>query len=236
MTHEKVDLFGVSELYIVASPIGNLGDITIRAIETLKRVDIIACEDTRHSRKLFNVHGIKKQLISCNAHREEESALGIIKQLDGGRSVAYLSDAGTPGISDPGALLVEMVRNAGHKVSPIPGVSAASTLISVCGLRGKGFYFEGFLSPKKGRRRKRLQQLVDLGSPFVLYESPFRIVKLMEDLADICPNRPIVVGREMTKIYEEFLHGTCSTVLQELSQRQKILGEFSLLVSGEKKR
>ena len=225
----------MSEFYIVASPIGNLDDITLRAIETLKSVDVVACEDTRHSRKLLTVHGIRKPLVSCNAYSEESSARSIILHLDEGKNVAYVSDAGTPGISDPGAVLVELIRNAGHRILPIPGVSAVTTLLSVCGLRGKGFYFEGFLSPKKGRRRKRLRQLVDIEVPFLLYESPFRMIKLMEDLADICPNSSIVVGREMTKVHEEFLHGTCSSILVELRQREKILGEFSLLVAGKKK-
>lgn len=225
----------MSVLYIVASPIGNLEDITLRAIDTLKQADVVACEDTRHSRKLLTTYGIKKPLVSCNAYSEKASARNIMSHLMRGESVAYLSDAGTPGISDPGASLVQIVRDNGYRILPIPGVSAATALLSVCGVRGKGYVFEGFLSPKKGRRRKRLQQLVNFEMPFVLYESPFRVIKLMGDLADICPNRPIVIGREMTKIHEEILDGTCSSVLQEISQRQKILGEFTLLVAGKKK-
>ncbi len=222
-------------LYIVATPIGNLKDITLRALEILRDVDVIACEDTRHTLKLLNTYEIKKPLMSCNAKAESQAAAKIVALLDDGKDVAYASDAGTPAISDPGSLLVSEARNAGFLVLPVPGPSASAALSSVAGIRGKGFFFEGFLSPKKGRRRKRIEELAAREEPFLLYESPFRIVKLMEDLADICPERPVLIGREMTKVYEEYIDGDCKSVFEELKERAKILGEFSLLVGGKKK-
>ena len=168
----------MSTLFVTATPIGNLEDITLRAINTLKKVDVIACEDTRHTQIMLNHLEITgKRLIACHAHNEEESAKGIVKLLDSGLDVAYVSDAGTPGISDPGSRLVREVRNSGHNVVPIPGVSASSTLISVAALNGKTFTFEGFLSPKSGRRKNRLTELLNRNEAFIIYESPFRIVK-----------------------------------------------------------
>ncbi|MBT3273590.1 MAG: 16S rRNA (cytidine(1402)-2'-O)-methyltransferase [Spirochaetales bacterium] len=222
-------------LFIVATPIGNLKDITLRALEVFREVDVIACEDTRHTLKLLNSHEIKKPLMSCNANAEGRSAAKIIGLLNEGKSVAFASDAGTPALSDPGSLLVNEARNAGFAVLPIPGPSASAALFSVAGMRGKGFFFEGFLSPKKGRRRKRIEELVSRKEPFLLYESPFRIVKLMDDLADICPERPVLIGREMTKVYEEYIDGDCKTVFEMLKEREKILGEISLLVGAKKK-
>ena len=144
---------GVSTLYIVGTPIGNLGDITYRALETFKTVDVIACEDTRHTLQLLTHFEIRKPLVSCRARNEEVAAQKIVRLLDEGQTVAYASDAGTPGISDPGAVLVDAAREAGHKVVPIPGASAFVSLVSVAGTGGKTLIFEGFLSPKPGRRR-----------------------------------------------------------------------------------
>ena len=225
----------VSTLYIVSTPIGNLEDLTLRALETFRRVDVIACEDTRHTMKLLNHHGIHKKLVSCHAHAEEAASGRIIALLNEGKEVAYASDAGTPGLSDPGSILVRLVRDGGHQVVPIPGPSAVTTLTSVAGIRGKGFYFEGFLSPKRGRRRKRIEELAAMEESFLLFESPFRFIKLMADLADICPERPIIVGREMTKIHEEYLEGSCKSVYETLLDRDNIKGEICLLVAGKKK-
>ena len=169
----------MSTLYIAATPIGNLGDITVRVLETFKTVDVIAAEDTRHTLQLLTHFEIRKPLISCRAQNEEEASKKIIGLLDEGKSVAFASDAGTPGISDPGAVLVKRVREAGHTVVPLPGASAFATLISVAGPGGKTIVFEGFLSPKPGRRRSRLRELLATGWAFVLYESPYRIVKLL---------------------------------------------------------
>ena len=225
----------MNTLYVVATPIGNLEDITIHAIKVLQSVDTIACEDTRHTLKLLNAHGISKRLISCHSRTEKPAAERIVSLLNKGEDVAYVSDAGTPGMSDPGSVLVNEVRSEGHAVVPVPGPSAASTLISVAGIRGKGYFFEGFLSPKKGRRRSRLNELVAREEPFLLFESPHRIVKLLEDLADICSDRPICIGREMTKFHEEYIDGTCQSALQKLKEQDTVRGEFSLLVGGKKK-
>ncbi len=224
----------MSTLYIVGTPIGNLGDITYRAVETFKNVDVIAAEDTRHTLQLLNHLEIKKPLISCRSQNESVAAQKIIKLLDEGQSVAYASDAGTPGISDPGAVLATLVRGAGHTVVPIPGPSAFATLVSVAGAGGKTLIFEGFLSPKPGRRRSRLRELLATGDAVVLYESPFRIVKLLTDIADIDKGRRVVVGRELTKLHEEIVEGTAEEMKQNFAERSKILGEFAIFISGNK--
>ena len=224
----------MSELFIVATPIGNLGDITYRAIETLKSVDYVAAEDTRHTLQLLNHFEIKKPLISCRAQNEAEVSKKIIALMEEGKSIAFASDAGTPGISDPGAVLVSEVRKAGFTVVPIPGASAFATLVSVAGTGGKTIIFEGFLSPKPGRRKNRVKELLLTGSAFVLYESPFRIVKLLNDIADIDSNRRVVVGRELTKLHEEIVDGTAKEVYENFASRTKILGEFAIFISGNK--
>ena len=224
----------MSELFIVATPIGNLGDITYRAIETLKSVDYVAAEDTRHTLQLLNHFEIKKPMISCRAQNEAEVSKKIIALLEEGKSIAFASDAGTPGISDPGAVLVSEVRKAGFNVVPIPGASAFATLVSVAGTGGKTIIFEGFLSPKPGRRKNRVKELLLTGAAFVLYESPFRIVKLLNDIADIDSNRRVVVGRELTKLHEEIVDGTAKEVYENFASRTKILGEFAIFVSGNK--
>ncbi len=224
----------MSTLYIVGTPIGNLGDITFRSVETFKSVDVVAAEDTRHTLQLLNHLEIKKPLISCRSQNEEFASEKIIKLLDDGQSVAYASDAGTPGISDPGAILAGLARKAGHNVVPVPGPSAFATLVSVAGAGGKTLVFEGFLSPKPGRRRSRLRELLATGDAVVLYESPFRIVKLLTDIADIENDRRIVVGRELTKLHEEILEGTAAEMRDEFASRSKILGEFAVFISGNK--
>ena len=224
----------MSTLYIVGTPIGNLGDITFRAVETFKSVDVVAAEDTRHTLQLLNHLEIKKPLISCRSQNEEFASEKIIRLLDEGQTVAYASDAGTPGISDPGAILAGLARKAGHNVVPIPGPSAFATLVSVAGAGGKTLIFEGFLSPKPGRRRSRLKELLATGDAVVLYESPFRILKLLTDIADIESERRVVVGRELTKLHEEILEGTAAEMRDEFASRSKILGEFAVFISGNK--
>lgn len=224
----------MSTLYIVGTPIGNLGDITFRAVETFKSVDVVAAEDTRHTLQLLNHLEIKKPLISCRAQNEEFASEKIIKLLDEGQTIAYASDAGTPGISDPGAVLAGLARKAGHTVVPIPGPSAFATLVSVAGAGGKTLIFEGFLSPKPGRRRTRLRELLATGDAIILYESPFRIVKLLTDIADIESTRRVVVGRELTKLHEEIIEGTAAEMRDEFAGRSKILGEFAVFISGNK--
>lgn len=209
-----------------------MGDITFRALETLKNVDVVAAEDTRHTLELLTHFEIRKPMISCRAQNEDSAAEKIIALLREGKNVAYASDAGMPGISDPGAILAKKVRDAGFVVMPIPGPSAFATLVSVAGPGGKTLIFEGFLSPNPGKRRKRLRELLEMKKAFVLYESPFRIVKLLSDIADIEAERRIVVGRELTKIHEEIVDGTAVKVRDEYAQRQSVKGEIAVFVAG----
>lgn len=224
----------MSELYIVGTPIGNLGDITFRALETFKSVDVIAAEDTRHTLELLTHFEIRKPLVSCRAQNEGFASEKIIQMLDKGQKVAYASDAGTPGISDPGAVLAEKARSAGHRVIPIPGPSAFATLASVAGSGGKTLVFEGFLSPKPGRRRSRLRELMGTPAACIVYESPFRVVKLLADIAEIDGERRIVVGRELTKLHEEINDGTAREIYEDYLSRSKVLGEFAVFISGNK--
>jgi 16S rRNA (cytidine1402-2'-O)-methyltransferase len=221
-------------LYIIGTPIGNLGDLTFRAAEVLKTVEVVACEDTRRTLKLLNHLGIRVRLISCRAQNEGFAAEKVIAALNEGFAVAYASDAGTPGLSDPGAVLVRLAVEAGHEAIPIPGPSAFASLVSIAGGRDKSVLFEGFLSPKAGRRRSRLRELLALESAFVLYESPFRILKLLEDLAEFDNERYICVGREMTKVHEEYLRGSAGEIRADLAKKPEQLGEFSVFVSGKK--
>ncbi|WP_319559534.1 16S rRNA (cytidine(1402)-2'-O)-methyltransferase [Marispirochaeta sp.] len=219
-------------LYIVATPIGNLGDITFRAVDILKKAELVACEDTRQTVKLLNAYGIHKRLVSCRAGNEAKAAQGLLDILSGGADVAYTSDAGTPGLSDPGAVLSNLVRAAGYPVVPLPGASAFASLISVAGFGGRTVTFDGFLSPKEGRRKRRLSELLKREENFLLYESPFRILKLLKNLAELAPGRRICLGREMTKLHEEFLRGYPGELLTELGERSSIKGEFAIMIEG----
>jgi len=223
----------MSTLFVVATPIGNIEDITLRAIRILGEVSVIAAEDTRKTRILLDRYNIDfRRLVSCRARNEKASARGIVKLLSQGSNVAYVSDAGTPAVSDPGARLVGLVRAEGFDVVPIPGASAVTTLLSVAGMAGKGFLFEGFLSPKANRRRNRLQKLLESGMMFVVYESPSRIVKLCETLEELCPKRNIFLGKELTKKFEECILGRADEVLSKLNAMDKIRGEFTVLVGN----
>lgn len=199
-------------LYVVATPIGNLGDITYRAVEILRQCHVLACEDTRHSRKLLSHLGISRPLISCHGHNADSCLPRILNVLRDGHDVAYLSDAGTPGISDPGSSLVRGVRAEGFTVVPVPGASAVTALVSVSGFPGRGWYFEGFLPPKGQKRRTRLTELLQGSDSVVLYESPHRIQRLLEDLATVAPGCRMVVGRELTKIHEQIVAGTVEEI------------------------
>ncbi|UTD06390.1 16S rRNA (cytidine(1402)-2'-O)-methyltransferase [Treponema denticola] len=218
---------------MVATPIGNLKDISFRALETFQEADFIACEDTRHTLGLLTHYEISKPLISCRAVNEASASEKIVKLLDEGKKVAYASDAGTPAISDPGSILVRMAREAGHTIIPIPGASAFGAIMSIAGTYDKTVVFEGFLSPKAGKRKRRLQELFDFGAGFVLYESPYRIVKLLADIAEIDSNRELIVGRELTKLHEEIIKGPAAEVLQNFEKRPSIKGEFSVFVTGK---
>ncbi len=223
-------------LYIVATPIGNLMDITLRALEVLKSVDIIACEDTRHTLKLLNAYEIRKPLVSCNAHKERKGDITVIPHLLQGKDVAYVTDAGTPGLSDPGSIVVSRVREQGFPVVPIPGPSALSALVSVFGHAHKNVFFEGFLPRKGGKRKKRLEELIREEDAIFLFESPFRVLKLLADITSINPEIHVLMGREMTKKHEEYLEGSAQEIFDHLEKKTKIQGEFSFLVSGKKKR
>jgi 16S rRNA (cytidine1402-2'-O)-methyltransferase len=225
----------MSTLYIVATPIGNLEDITRRALRVLSEVDWVACEDTRQTMKLLAHYGIRARLTafhSYNLKRETPRLLGL---LAAGQSVALVTDGGTPGISDPGSYLVALARERGIAVSPVPGPSALSAILSVAGFAGTAVSFAGFLSPKAGRRRRELGELLERPGGLVLYESPHRILKLLEDLAELAPQRRCLLGREMTKLHEEFLEAGAGELLTELSGRPKLLGEFTLFVRPDKK-
>jgi len=226
----------VATLYIIGTPIGNLGDISLRAVEILKSAGLVACEDTRRTLKLLSHLGIRVRMLSCRAHNEEAAARKVIAALDEGLTVAYASDAGTPALSDPGAVLARLAAGAGHDVVPIPGPSAFAALLSVAGGTDKTVVFEGFLSPRQGRRRSRLRELLAGEAAVVLYESPFRVLKLMEDIAEIAPERYTCIGREMTKVHEEYIRGTAGEVLSVLAGRKERIGEFSLYVSGNRTR
>jgi 16S rRNA (cytidine1402-2'-O)-methyltransferase len=221
-------------LYVVATPIGNLGDITLRAIETLKTVDVIAAEDTRHSSGLLSHFGISKKLIAVHEHNEQQSAEKLLAQLKNGENIALVTDAGTPGISDPGAIVVKIVREAGVKVVPIPGASAVITALSASGITQNGFYFHGFLPASGAARRKTLETLKSQTVTLVLYEAPHRIVECVVDLAKILgENRKITFCRELTKTFETIY--TCpaslaSTWLRADANQQR--GEFVLLIEA----
>jgi 16S rRNA (cytidine1402-2'-O)-methyltransferase len=224
----------VATLYIIGTPIGNLGDISFRAAEIFKTVSLVACEDTRRTLKLLNHLGIRVKTLSCRSQNEEFAAKKVIAALDQGLAVAYASDAGTPALSDPGAVLARLAADAGHEVIPIPGPSAFAALLSVAGSADKTVIFEGFLSPKQGRRRSRLRELLAMKAGIVLYESPFRILKFLEDIAEIDGARYICLGREMTKVHEEYLRGTAAEVFTALSGEKEKIGEFSVFISGYK--
>ena len=220
-------------LFVVATPIGNLKDISFRALETFQEADFIACEDTRHTLGLLTHYEISKPLISCRAVNETSASEKIVKLLDEGKKIAYASDAGTPAISDPGSILVRTAREAGHTIIPIPGASAFGAIMSIAGTYDKTVVFEGFLSPKAGKRKRRLQELFDFGAGFVLYESPYRIVKLLADISEKDSNRELIVGRELTKLHEEIIKGSAAEVLQNFEKRPSIKGEFSVFVTGK---
>ncbi|MFK0572880.1 16S rRNA (cytidine(1402)-2'-O)-methyltransferase [Endozoicomonas sp.] len=225
-----------SLLYIVSTPIGNLGDLTPRAIEVLRQVDVIAAEDTRHSKRLMNHFGIDTPLIPCHDHNERHQAEMIVQRMGSGQSVALISDAGTPLISDPGFHLVRTVRAAGFRVVPVPGACAFIAALSVSGLPTDRFYFEGFLPAKGTARRKRIDSLATFPNTWGVYESPHRIMDLMDDLVTVLGGEKyITLAREITKTFETVLAGTVAEVqaiLKADSNQQR--GEFVVLVEGYK--
>lgn len=216
-------------LYLVATPIGNLADMSFRAIETLKAVDLIACEDTRHSLKLLNHYDIKKKLVSYHEHNERERADELIQKLIGGENIALVSDAGTPAINDPGSFLIQKSIEAGIAVIPIPGPVAYINAVIVSGLPSDSIFFGGFLPSKKGERRKRLEEVKSVPATLAFYESPHRIGRSLIDCLDILGDRPAVVVRELTKIHEEIRRGTLKTLAEHYSDANT-KGEFVLVI------
>lgn len=222
-------------LYVVSTPIGNLEDITIRALKTLKEVDFIAVEDTRHSIKLLNHYNISKPLISYWSEKEKTQAEKIIEKLKGGQSGALISDAGTPGISDPGAVLIKRVIDEGISLTPIPGASALIAALSVSGLPVKEFVFLGFLPSKSSERQKKLLELALEPKTMIFYEAPHRIIETISDILMILGNRKAAIAREITKLHEEILRGSLSDLLEALKNRN-IAGEFVIVLNGREGR
>ena len=217
-------------LYVVATPIGNLEDISARAIRILGEVDLIACEDTRHTRKLLDRYGVSKPLVSYHEHNEPARAAELLSDLEAGKNIALVSDAGTPLIADPGYRLVEQARERGITVSPVPGPSALLAALSASGLATDAFLFRGFLPPKQGQRRKLLEELKPLQATLVFYEAPHRILETLADIGITLGPRPVVLARELTKIHEEFLRGTPQELESILAQRESVKGEITVMV------
>jgi 16S rRNA (cytidine1402-2'-O)-methyltransferase len=217
-------------LYIVATPIGNLEDITLRALRILREADLIACEDTRQTRKLLDHYGISKAVTSYHDHNEAARTAELIERLERGESIALVSDAGTPLISDPGYRLVAAAVAAGIVVVPIPGPSAVMGALAAAGLGTDSFRFCGFLPPKTSQRQKAFEDLKNEGCTLVFYEAPHRILETLEDIAAAMPARPVVIARELTKLHEEFLRGTARELHATLSARASVKGEITLLI------
>jgi 16S rRNA (cytidine1402-2'-O)-methyltransferase len=218
-------------LYIVATPIGNLEDITLRAIRILKEVDLIAAEDTRHTRHLLDKYSIESQLTSYHDHNKEEKAPVLVARLLEGKNIALVSDAGTPGISDPGYFLINLAIDQKIPVVPIPGPTAAIAALSISGLPTDNFLFEGFLPPKQLARMKRLQALAGEKRTLIFYEAPHKIIKTVGDMLEVLGDRRAVVTRELTKIHEETIRGTLSEILKRLAEGT-IKGEFTIILHG----
>jgi 16S rRNA (cytidine1402-2'-O)-methyltransferase len=221
-------------LYLVATPIGNLKDITLRALDTLREVDLIACEDTRHTRKLLNHFELRTRTISYHEHNEATRGAELIERIKNGESIAIVSDAGTPLIADPGFRVVEMAIEAGIDVISIPGPVAFVNAVAASGLATDSIYFGGFLPSKKGERRKRLEECRDIPATLVFYEAPHRLAKSLADCGDVLGDRRAAVARELTKIHEEIARGT----LQELVTRyadSPVKGEIVLVIERDNK-
>ncbi len=217
-------------LHIIASPIGNLRDLTLRALETLQSVDLIAAEDTRHTRRLLQAHTIEKPLVSLHAHNEAMRAAELIEKMRNGTRVAFVTDAGMPGISDPGRRLVNACHTAGVRVTVLPGPSAVANAIAGAGFGADAFYFGGFLPIKSGQRAEELKEACARSVPSVYFESPHRLLKTLTALSALDGKRVLCVCREMTKIHEEFRRETVTNLLAHYSQ-QTVRGEITLVIS-----
>ena len=218
-------------LYLVATPIGNLEDITLRAVRVLKEVDVIACEDTRQTQKLLNHYGITTRTISYHEHNEMTRAAELVKEMQQGASLALVTDAGMPGISDPGFRLISLAIRHQVPVVPIPGASAFLAALVASGLPTDSFRFSGFLPAKRGERRAALEAIMTSPRTQVFYEAPHRIVEALSDAVDVLgTDRHVVIAREVTKLHEEFLRGRAGEVLETLKARDGVKGEITLLI------
>lgn len=222
-------------LYLVATPIGNLQDISLRALEVLKTVDLVACEDTRHTGKLLNHFGIKKKLISYHEHNEAERAFELGELLEDGRSVAVVSDAGTPAICDPSFRVVQKAHEIGAPVVPIPGAVAFVNAVIASGFPTDSIFFGGFLPSKKGDRQKRLQEVANIPATLLFYEAPHRLVRSLMDCAEMLGNRAAAVARELTKLHEEILRGSLNELVSNFTDKPP-KGEIVIVIerAGEK--
>lgn len=219
-------------LFIVSTPIGNLGDLSARAAETLAAVDVIACEDTRRTGRLLSRLGFKRRLVSLHEHNERKRLSGLLEELGRGCSIALVSDAGTPLLSDPGYLLVREAVAAGLDVRVVPGPSAAIAALTLSGLPPHPFTFLGFPPPKTGRRRRFYRHHAALDHTLVIFESPHRLLASLRDLAAELGNRPVALAREMTKMHEEVLRGSLEEIIAEVEEREALKGEFVVVVGG----
>lgn len=218
-------------LYVVATPIGNLEDITLRALRVLKEADLIACEDTRQTQKLLNHYGISTRTVSYHEHNEVSRAEDLLKELEAGKRIALVSDAGMPGISDPGFRVVALAAERGFEVVPIPGASAVISALAASGLPTDSFQFHGFLPPKSGQRKKILQGIRQSQKTEIFYEASRRLRETVQDVVEVLgASRPVVVARELTKIHEEFVRGPALQVLGVLDSRSEVKGEITLLI------
>jgi 16S rRNA (cytidine1402-2'-O)-methyltransferase len=219
-------------LYLVGTPIGNLEDITLRALRVLREVDIIACEDTRRTQKLLNHFGIESRVTSYHEYNESQRAAELVQQLGQGTRIALVTDAGMPGISDPGFRLISLALEHHIPVIPIPGPSAFLTALAASGLPTESFRFQGFLPSRRGQRRQALESIKSSPQTEIFYEAPHRLIESLEDIAEVLgANRSIVIARELTKIHEEFLRGAAGELLNAISTREEIKGEITLLVA-----
>jgi len=219
-------------LFIVATPIGNLEDITQRALRVLREVDLIACEDTRHTRKLLNHFGITTATISYHEHNEHERAEELCEALESGKNVALVSDAGTPLVSDPGFRIVKMASDRGISIVPIPGPAACITALSASGIETDQFLFAGFLPARAGARRAKLNELIAIPTTLVFYEAPHRLKAALKDALEVLGNREAVIARELTKLHEEFARGSLSDLIERFSKTEAARGEIVLMISG----
>ena len=230
--HGRSTLASGSALYLVATPIGNLEDITLRALRVLKEVDLIACEDTRQTQKLLSHYGIQTRMVSYHEHNEMTKAAELIVNLETGAKIALVTDAGMPGISDPGFRLIALAIRHHVPVVPIPGASAFLAALVASGLPTDSFRFSGFLPAKSGQRRKLLESVRESPRTQVFYEAPHRLLETLADVAEVLgEDRHVVVAREVTKIHEEFLRGRAVEVLEQLKSRGDVKGEITLLIA-----